>query len=143
MHQNSFGPGQQKNGVGAQQQQQPNANAGQPPAAAAPQQQQPQPDPNMQFADISGTDVSNFFNFFSFLFFSFFFFWQPSWLIIPFSLSLQLSNFEFGPLTGPEADVLQDFDFDSFLQPDGNEHVLPFDGSFSFGPDALEAGTGE
>jgi hypothetical protein len=51
-------------------------------------------------------------------------------------------NLEFGSLN--EGDVLQDFDFDSFLQHDSNDAGgFSFDPNFSFGNPELEAGTGE
>lgn len=54
-------------------------------------------------------------------------------------------NLDFNSMPGGGEDVLQDFDFDSFLAPDAQDpNGFNFDvGAFSFGGETLEAGTGE
>lgn len=49
---------------------------------------------------------------------------------------------DFGPLDGP--DVLENFDFDSFLHTEDNGAFGSLGGDFNFGgPDGVEASTGD
>lgn len=47
-------------------------------------------------------------------------------------------NLDFSNLEGP--DVLDNFDFDSFLNNDAGDGNFAFDGNLNFGADGLEAG---